>query len=149
MGVDSSAVGNFAAPHKIEHEGVTYTISLIDQNAKAEWERRLFARAVQVADIIATSKGEAWKEGKLVELNDEFMGGEFALLGEKSLKLLQTPGGIQLIMSILTGRDILELAPLVMERNKELQAMLHLVIRESFPGLKIPPPSTNGDSSPN
>lgn len=143
MGVDSYLLGNAGPGHVIEHDGRTYRISLIDQRAKAEWEERLFRRAVKAAEILAPARPADWHEAKLAQLDDEFMAGDFALISEKSVKVLKTLGGVQLLLEILTGLDPAALAPVLKAKHKEVKALIHLVIRESFPGVKIP------DADPN
>jgi len=147
MGVDSSALGNHGPAHRIEHDGCVFEIRLIDQGAKAEWEKRLYERAVRSATVMGPMKSPGWLENKLVQLDDEFLAGEFAFFTEKSLKLLQTPGGMELLLSILTGRDIFDFAPLIIAKEKEIKALLLLVIKQSFPGVKFSP--AEGEADPN
>lgn len=137
MGVDCNILGNSGPGHVIEHDGVAYRIGLIDQKAKAEFEESLFRRAVKAAEILARCKPAGWLEKTLAECNDAFMAGEFGLLTERGLKVLQTPGGVQLLLSILTGRDVVELVPVITAKKDQVKALIHLVIRESFPGVKI------------
>ena len=147
MGVDSQILGNNARGHRIEHDGLFFELKLIDQEAKAEWERRLYERAVRAAESLAKLRGDAWLENKLVDLENGFFAGEYAFLSEKSLKLLTTPGGVEMLLGILTGKELAELAPVIIAKEKEVKAKLHLIIRESFPGVKMTEPAE--DASPN
>ena len=145
MGVDSQAAGNYAGCYSIEHDGKTYPLRLIDQAGKAEWERRLFDRAVTVAEAISRAKPANWLDAKLGQLENEFFAGEFALLAEKSLNLLKTPGGVQLLLSIITGKDVSELAAVILAKKGEVIRKLNLVIRESFPGVQLAAEPVEGD----
>ena len=145
MGVDSQAVGNSAAAHRIVHDGTVFEFRLIDQAAKAEWEKALYWRAVEALPRIASMKPAGWKENKLVELDDEFLNGGFAFLGERSAKALKTVEGMGLLLSILTGKSLAELTPLLLAKTLEVRALLHVSLRESFPGVKLPAEGEEND----
>lgn len=145
MGIDSQAVGNSAPAHRISHNGQVFEFRLIDQAAKAEWEKRLYERAVAAVPRLAGMKPAGWKENKLVELDDEFLSGGFAFLGERSAKALKTVEGMGLLLSILTGKDLNELTPLLVAKTAEIKALLHLILRESFPGVKLPAEGEEND----
>lgn len=147
MGVDSQIVGNAGPAHSITHDGQVYGFRLIDQDAKAEWEKRLYRKAVAAAKVKAEHRPEGWLESKLVQIDDEFDRGDYGFLTERSIKLLGTIGGMEILVSILTGRTLLALYPLFAERVEEVKALLHLILKESFPGLKIEPVAEGG--SPN
>lgn len=147
MGVDTEILGNHGPKHSITHDGVVYHVRLIDQWAKAEWEQRLYDRAIHAARVISKRHPKGWLEDKLVKIDDDFINGEFAFFTEKSLKLIMTPPGVELLLTILTGKDLAELAPMIIAKPEEVKAVLHMVIKESFPGVKLE--KAKEDSHPN
>jgi hypothetical protein len=155
MGVDSLIVGNSAKPYRLEHDGQTIEFRLIDQSVKAEWERRLYLRAMTGAEGLATVKGQAWLENRLVELEKQYHKGGFGFLTETSIEYLQTPAGMDLLITLLTDRDLVSLAGIIASSGVKIKAILHTVLRESFPGVKFSPPKADAkdnageDSSPN
>lgn len=137
MGVDSQSVGNDSAAHRIFHDGKCYEFRLVDQNAKADWEKRLYEKACSAAEVMARRKPADWLEAKLLELDNAFLAGDFSLFADGSVKLLNKPAGVELLLSIITGKDIGELAPLLLSKPKEVKAKIHLILRESFPGVQL------------
>ena len=137
MGVDSQTLGNKESPHSLEFEGITYNFSLIDQAAKAEWEKRLYRRAVEGASALASLHPDAWLEDRLVDLNDAFVAGDFSLFSESSKKLLGKAGGAGILLSILTGKNIEDLTQLLLAKSVEIKALLRIVFKESFPNISL------------
>lgn len=137
MGVDSQAVGNDSAAHRIVHDNRTHEFRLIDQNAKAEWEKRLYERACDAAAVLAKRKPEGWLEEKLLELDNAFLAGDFSIFADSSVELLRKPAGAELLLSIITGKETKELIPLLLAKPTEIKAKLHLILRESFPGVQF------------
>jgi hypothetical protein len=155
MGVDSLIVGDSARPYRLEHDGQVIEFRLIDQAVKAEWERRLYLRAMTGAQVLAAVTSRAWLENRLVELEKQYHTGGFGFLTESSIKYLQTPGGMDLLMTLRTDRDLVSLAGVIAAIGTQVKALLHAILRESFPGVKFSPPKEDDqgdakeDSSPN
>ena len=127
-------------PHEFTHKGKTYQVSLITQNIKAAFEKRLFARAKEAAltmrDLMTT---EDYRQ-HLKFLNDDYIAGQYAFESDRGIKAVQTINGMVSLCSLLFNVDEQEMLKIIVERKEEVTSLVNLIFKESFP-IDEPPQS--------
>lgn len=147
MSALSQILGNHGSPHVFEHEGKTYSVRMLDQNVKDEFEKALFGRARSLARLEQPDLSEEQFASVLLALNDKFLEGEYALESKKGLAFLNSTKGQLVLSSILFGVPETEMVQMLLSRGIEVAAMLKLVIDESLPKRK-PKPAEGADPNP-
>lgn len=146
MGVTSEILGNAGAPYRLEFDGRTYNVRLIDQVVKDGWEKRFFERDAKKLEILRPVIGEEEYQSRKHGMEADLMEGGYELLSPEGLKFAQTIPGVQLLLSLLVGCTQDELVPLVAAKKEEVLDLLSRVLRESFPGMDRP---AAGQAPPN
>lgn len=138
----SVALGKSAPPHYFDHKDKDgnlikrYPVNLLDQNAKVEYSKRLFARARNAEKAAREDYTAEEYAARLDHLNDLYMAGEYDWDSERGLKFQQTTAGHKMTCSILMGISEDEFFKLMVECHEDLQPLLSLVLRESLPGIE-------------
>jgi hypothetical protein len=129
----SRSLGNSGGTHDIVHNDKVFKFRLVDQEAKSVLEKRMYkkARDAVVMDREVTSPAEFME--RLDKLGERYQEGEFAFEGERGQKLLQTPAGILMFLSVLCGESENELINLLSSKSAEVQAVLKVILHESYP----------------
>lgn len=157
----SSALGGSAPRHFLTGpDGKKYAIGLVTQNIKIAYEKELFRQAREtLASMRPLYDREAYNDrlDALVKKNDD---GHFSLGGEFSKAAMGRPRGAIMLLSLLMGTTVSkpngeiditpfpewELMKLVAAAPDEVDTILKVVIRESFPNIPeselTPPPVT-------
>lgn len=145
MGVESEIWGNLAgAPHTLEYNGKTYKLSLINQKVKVAFEKARLSKAKEALAVLKDVLEPEDYRARLDQMIQKYEAGEFALYAESGLAYLQTIPGMCLLLSLVIGCDENEVMGLVIARQAEIVGHLHLIIRESFPGLALDEPVSDG-----
>lgn len=122
-------------PFVLNVQGKSYGIGLITQDVKAAYEKELFRKAREaVAALRQDLPAEVYKE-MMLELAETFEQGKFAMEGERGQKMLGTPRGSLLVLSLLMGTDEAEVARVLMADEPQVMSVFQAVLRESFPGV--------------
>lgn len=148
MGITSQILGNAGSPYRLMHDGKTYEFRFIDQTVKDAWEKALFERKCQKLDVLRGSLAPEDYSARRAKLEDDLDRDEFSFLAPQSVALIQTVPGVMMLLPLLVGRDINELIALVAARKEEVVAIVNRVIRESFPGVRLPEPAPAGEGVP-
>ena len=122
-----------ATPHEFIHKGKTYKVSLITQEIKAAFERRLFAKAKEAARELKSLMTSEEYQAHLRKLNDEYITGDYAFVSERGLAHIKTVPGMVMLCSLLFDCEEMELIRLVNERQDDVMALIQLVIKGPFP----------------
>ena len=138
MGITSQILGNAGSPYRLTYNGKTYGVRFIDQFVKDAWEKRYFERESRKLEILKGSIAPEDYAARRANLEHDLDRDEFSILSPRSLELLQTLSGVQLLLPLLIGCDFDELIPLVVAKKDEVVSLVNRVIRESFPGVAEP-----------
>lgn len=112
----------------LEHEGRLYRANPLDQNAKAEIERRLTAQAMHAASMAPPKmRGEAF-----AAVAADAAGGAYSFYGAASTRAMQSPSGILILASVLFRIEADEAVALIEAHPEEVKAILDLVVLESL-----------------
>lgn len=135
----SGVLGNKGAKLKLVHEGRTYPVGHLTQQAKAAFEAWLKQEAI--APVVALKPGRG-KESPLSaaewrELWSDTLaavaGGNFAWFGPHAMEAIQTERGMLALAGILFELGPDEMRGLVEACPEQVSALLDLVISESAP----------------
>lgn len=164
MSVEGETLGG---SHPFSHNGKDYKVSLINKRIKVAFERALFKKAREalketrpdyderaaeeaadlpeikdkdkrdkaVAEVYA--KHAAAYKARQDELEDQYTCGDYTFESAKGQKAIGSAPGMLLLISLTFGVDIEEAFNLLTTAGEEVQAMIKLIIRESFPGVKV------------
>lgn len=134
-------LGNSGEPHAIVHDGKTYRFRLIDQVAKDAVAKRLYQRARDAVYLDRDHLTSEEYQASLDRVRDRYESGQYGFYTKRTCDLLQTPTGVMLILSILSGENEESLVPLIASRPEEVNVVLKTIFAESFPkrGEKAPP----------
>lgn len=135
MSTLGSILGNAAAPHTFEHKGKTYTLRLLDQNAKTVWEKFLFDKSRKALLAWKDDLSEEEFATQLEALNAAYVEGKFDITDELSRKALKTPGGCLQMACILFDAPSDVIFELALERPAELKATIKMLLMESLPAI--------------
>lgn len=113
----------------IVHKGRTYRCAPLDQNKKAELERRLIGSAMSAAALAP----EAVRTDVLAAVAAEAAGGAYGYYGAAHRRAMSTPSGIIVLASVLFGIDTDEAAELVNAQTDLVRAVVDLAVLESLP----------------
>lgn len=162
----STALGGSAPKHFITGpDGTRYPIGLVTQNVKVAYEKELFRQAREtLAKMRELYDRDAYNDrlDALVRKNDD---GHFSLGGEFSQAAMSRPRGAIMLLALLMGTtvpkpngeiDIIpfpewELMKLVAAAPHEIDTLLKVVMRESFPNIpesELITPGTVDTNSP-
>src|SRR5581483_7298486 len=122
-----------ATPHEFAHKGKTYSVSLITQNVKAAFEKRLFGRAREAASAMRDLMSTEDYRQHLKALNDDYIAGQNAFESERGIKAVQTINGMVSLCSLLFDIDEQEMLKIIVERKEEVTSLVNLIFKESFP----------------
>lgn len=148
MGVVSQVMGNFGDPHEIEHEGRVYKLSLIDQRVKSAFEKARFQKAKEALTLIKEELGAAEYARQLQEKTDLYVVGEYEIFSESGMAYIRTVAGMRLLLSLIIDCDQNTLMGLILAKKDEIVPLLTLILRESFPGLKIETVAPSASETP-
>lgn len=135
MGVTSEILGNAGVPHQIEHNGKTYTLSLIDQRVQGAFEKRLFEKAKTAEIAFGDCVTPEQLDARLNKLRDSYLAGDFSMISPRGLTFMKSMAGIVFMASLLIGCDEREVMGLMLAKTDELKRLIRLIISESFPGV--------------
>ena len=126
------------APVTVVCNNRSYTFRLIDQDAKAEFERQLYlekkGRAKSAYDLGIDTEEEYTASLEL--LKQQFKGGQFSLLAPEGVRKLQSgPDGAIMLLKILGNCSEGELIGILLSRGRDgMVETLTQIIQASFPG---------------
>lgn len=133
MSALSNALGNYGSKHTIEHEGVVYELSFIDQKMKTHLEQALYTRAFEAEYATKPAYTEEAFEGRLEKLRDAYEAGEFAFESPRALAFLSGQAGLVKLASLILGiDDIAVLGSLINAKKDEVMEKVKLVLRQSL-----------------
>lgn len=131
-----SALGEIlGGTHEFTHRGRVYSVSLIGDTEKLKFERRLYRRARDLAELDRDEMAPGEHEARLKEINDDYVAGRFALEGEVGLKALKNVWGMVTLCAMCFGITEDEMAVILKDRGKEVGALFTVIFHESFPHL--------------
>lgn len=139
----SKALGNAGAPHRITHDGKTYSFYLVDQVRKNAIEKRFYQQAREAVYVDREHMTPDQYVAELRVVRERYEAGEYAYFGERGARLLQTPKGALALLEIITGETEEALVPLLTARREEVNELLKSVLSESF-GDHKPPVKVDG-----
>ncbi len=141
MSALSETLGNASGvpPHRIEANGKVYTARLFDDGLQVGYERRLYDKTVGI-------ESDNFRRGiydretfdrRLDAVGERYTLGWYGFFGDVGTRVRQTPAGVLILVSLIFSIPEMEAVSLMGAKPAEVQAMLKLVLRESFPGLKF------------
>src|SRR5579872_6432451 len=87
--------------HELTVGGKVYHFSLITQDIKVSFERKLFARAKELAKNYRELMDKDEYATHLLKLGDEYQAGEYALESKKGANWLKTVPGMSMLVGLL------------------------------------------------
>lgn len=148
MSVDTQTLlGGEGPPRTFEHNGRTYTVSLLTQKHKAAFEDYLKRRAM---DTLRAMRGYIGHDEHLEDkkrLMRDIATGIYAFHGEVAAEALATPDGSIQLAAILFGTSHEDMAKLLVDRGAEVREILDAVMAESsvLPNRGSPTTETTGE----
>lgn len=128
----SRLVGNAGEPHKIAHDGKTYSFYLLDQVRKSALEKRLYQNAREGVYVDRDHLTSEEYCSRLDAVREKYELGEYGFFGARAQAVLQTPKGVVMLLEVVTGESEDELVPLLAARQEEVNVLLKTVLEESF-----------------
>jgi hypothetical protein len=133
----SKALGNSGAAHEVECNGKVYRVKLIDQGVKVAFEKKLYQHAKDAVVALRKDLDSDQFVEMLSKLTTAYEQGEFAMESARCRKIMKTPKGSMILMSLLLGCDEHEALLVMSQKPQEFKQVLDVVIKESFPGAKV------------
>ena len=121
--------------HEFRHKDKVYRVSGITQEVKAEFGKRLFARAREAAAEMRELMTPKEYADHLKALSDDYISGEYAFESQRGINAIKTITGMTLLCSLLfsVGED--EMLKVIVEREQDIAALLKVLFVEAFPRL--------------
>lgn len=134
----SAVLGGDGTRHPFKACGKDYSIGLITQDIKDTFAKTFYAKA---REGVAALRRDMDKEDYLALLSkmaDEYTTGDFAMEGTRGQAFLLKPMGRVLLLSLLIGVSEHEAMQILVDDGAaaEVQSLLRVVLKESFPGVK-------------
>lgn len=114
------------------HEYKGHNVSLITQDVKLAFERKLFAKAKDNAKTMKELMDKEEYANHLQKLGDDFMNGGFALESTRGTDFLKTVQGITTLVGLLFSVTEDEALRLVKEGGVEVSSLIRQIIKESY-----------------
>ena len=143
MGYVSDCVGDEVC-HELTHKGKTYKVRPVTQAVKAEFEKKLWAKARECAKDMRECMTTEEYAAHLKKLNDDYLQGAYSFEGEVGQKTLVSNAGVLSLASLLFGLDEMATMKLLGEAKEDVVALLKVICQESFPDV-----AQTGEASPN
>ncbi len=126
----------FAQPLEFQHKDKVYHCSLVTQNIKLQFEKRLFARAKDAAIGMREAFTKEEYLQHIGDLNSKYLRGDYAFESEIGLDACKTITGLKLLVSLLFNISEEEAVGLAIECKEEMMQVVTMAIQQSFPGMK-------------
>lgn len=134
MSERAAMVGDAGSPHRIVHNGKTYTVKrVVTEEVMDAVEMKLYDRAKQALYGQRDMMPEATYERKLDELRALFVKGEYAFESDATAMFLKTKPGVLLLLECMMDASTADILVLMAERGVELHGVLKDVLALSFP----------------
>lgn len=126
-------LGDDGPRYEFPYKGEVYRVSLVTQQVKVAYEKRLFARAKAVAREMRDLLTPREYRKHLKQLNDDYIAGEYAFMSLRGMKAMKSVESMTYLVSLLFGISEEKALGLTADATEEVEALLDVVLRESFP----------------